>query len=444
MSILSRSRSIPSSLRGRAISKRSVALHSFIFLTAAVSVAMGAYTYSAFGMPELWPLAILAAMATLSYRLREPDVGSRIGFSFNSIILLAAGVIVGPFGAWFVGTVSMATDRGRLRLQTTFNVAMTGIIGAVGALAYLAAGGERQLESMHGVLTITHSVGVPILIADVVGCLTNALLLAGVIHFYQGVPFTIMVRRVLSGSGWAYVGYGIIGFLFVVLWFPAQLGPFSAVLVLAPLLAARWAFIQYGDELRSHERTLDTLVTALGKKEPAAIERSRRAARLSEWLAEELGLGPHQIGAVRYAGTLHEIGHLAIPARTLRRSPDLMTSQERRLLTTHGVVGARMVEGISFLDEARSGIRHQHERFDGHGGPGSLAGADIPVSARIVAVAGELTDLTQVGLPDRPLTPESAVGLLDADRGRFDPVVLDALRRVLAKHEWPPSEGADT
>ncbi len=88
-----------------------------------------------------------------------------------------------------------------------------------------------------------------------------------------------MVRRVLSGSGWAYVGYGVIGFLFVVLWFPAGLGPFSAVLVLAPLLAARWAFIQYGDELRSHERTLETLVTALGKKEPAAAKRSRRTAQ---------------------------------------------------------------------------------------------------------------------------------------------------------------------
>ncbi|GAA6524521.1 HD domain-containing phosphohydrolase [Intrasporangium sp. DVR] len=417
-----------------------MALHSFVLLTAAVSVVLGVHTYSVFGVPDGWPLAILAAMATLSYRLREPDVGSRIGFSFNSIVLLAAGVIVGPFGAWLVGTVSMATDRGRLRLQTIFNVAMTGIIGAVGALAYLAAGGERHLASMQGALTITQSVGVPILVADVVGCLTNALLLAGVIHFYQGVPFTVMVRRVLSGSGWAYVGYGIIGFLFVVLWFPAELGPFSALLVLAPLLAARWAFIQYGDELRSHERTLDTLVTALGKKEPAAMERSRRTAQLAEWVAEELGLGPHQIGTVRHAGTLHEIGHLAIPARTLRRPAGEQSAQERRLFTTHGVVGARMVEGINFLDEARSGIRHQHERFDGHGGPGSLAGGDIPLSARIVAVAGRFTSVAAAQSAGAPAAQAEAVAVLESDQGRYDPVVLDALRRVLVKHEWPPRE----
>jgi HD-GYP domain-containing protein (c-di-GMP phosphodiesterase class II) len=296
---------------------------------------------------------------------------------------------------------------------------------------------------MTGALTITQLVGIPILVADVVGCLTNAVLLAGVIHFSQGVPFTVMVRRVLSGSGWAYVGYGIIGFLFVVLWFPADLGPFSALLVLAPLLAARWAFIQYGDELRSHERTLDTLVTALGKKEPAAMGRSRRTARLAEWLAEDLGLGPHQIGTVRHAGTLHEIGHLAVPARTLRLPADGLTTQERRLLASHGVIGARMVEGIDFLDDARSGIRHQHEHFDGRGGPGALRGADIPVSARIVAVAGEFVALTQPDAHGLALTSEEALRILDTDSGHYDPAVLDALRRVLAKHEWPPPDEAD-
>jgi HD-GYP domain-containing protein (c-di-GMP phosphodiesterase class II) len=416
-------------------------LHGFVFLTAVVSVSLGAYTYSRFGLPEPWPLAILAAMATLSYRLREPDVGSRIGFSFNSIILLAAGVIVGPFGAWLVGTVSMATDRGRLRSQTIFNIAMTGIIGAVVALAYLAAGGERDLVSMTGALTIVAAVGIPILVADVIGCLTNAVLLAGVIHFHQGVPFTVMVRRVLSGSGWAYVGYGVIGFLFVVLWFPAELGPFSAVLVMAPLLAARWAFIQYGDELRSHERTLDTLVTALGKKEPAAVARSRRTAQLAEWVAEELGLGPHQIGTARQAGTLHEIGHLAVPTRTLRRPAEALSDQERRLLSSHGPIGARMIEGIDFLDDARAGIRHQHASFDGRGGgPG---GVDIPVAARIVAAASRFTALTDGDDPASRLSTERALRDLDAHAGRYDPAVLDALRAALAKHGWPPRAGGE-
>ena len=266
---------------------------------------------------HLDPLALLllCAMGVLSFQLREPDVGSRVGFSFLSIILLASAAIVGPLGAWVVGLLSVALDRRQPRWSTTvFNMAMTAIVGAAGALAYSYVGGAREaIASMGGAVEITARVGVPLIVADIVQCLTNALLLSGVMHFHQHVPFVALVRRFLETSGLAYVGYGVIGFLFVVLWFPAGLGPFSAVLVMAPLLAARWAFIQYGDELRSHERTLDTLVTALGTKEPAAAERSLRVARLAEWLAEEMGLGPRQIGTVRYAAMLHEIGHLGVP-----------------------------------------------------------------------------------------------------------------------------------
>ncbi|MDC5699315.1 HD domain-containing protein [Intrasporangium calvum] len=417
---------------------REFLVRGYITVVTVAALGVGVMAWQVDSVVDLPALTLLVAMGVLSFQLREPDVGSRIGFSFLSIILLASAAIVGPLGTWAVGLLSVTVDRREPRWSTTvFNMAMTSIVGAAGALAYDFAGGlRRQIEALEGAGAMTASVGIPILVADVVGCLTNAVLLAGVIHYAQGVPFTVVVRRVLSGSGWAYVGYGVIGFLFVVLWFPARLGAFSALLVLAPLLAARWAFIQYGDELRSHERTLDTLVTALGKKEPPAIERSRRTARLSEWLAEELGLGPHQIGTVRQAATLHEIGHLAIPARTLRRSPDSLTDHERRLLTSHGVVGARMVDGIDFLDEARAGIRHQHERFDGHGGPGSLSGADIPISARIIAVAGAFTALTQGGGSDGRVDPDWAVGVLDGEVGRYDPGIVDALRRVLAKHEW--------
>ena len=63
--------------------------------------------------------------------------------------------------------------------------------------------------------------------------------------------------------GFAYLGYGVSGFLFVILWIPAGVGPFSAVLILAPLFAARWAFVQYGHEKRAHQRTLSALVAAM-------------------------------------------------------------------------------------------------------------------------------------------------------------------------------------
>ncbi|WP_374970157.1 HD-GYP domain-containing protein [Terrabacter sp. BE26] len=391
--------------------------------------------------PMLGPLVLLCLMGVVSFQVREPELGTRVSFSFLSIILVASAAIVGGFGAWVVGSVSMLVDRRQARLSATmFNAAMSGLVGAAVGFVYGHLGGAEG-SAMVGMDSgeLALRVGLPLLAADVVACLINAALLSGVIHLDQGIPFGIQLRRVLSGSGVAYVGYGIISLLFVILWFPAGLGAFSALLVLPPLLAARWAFIQYGEELRSHERTVDTLVTALGTKEPPAVERSRRTANLAQWIAEELGLTPGQIGTVRYAATLHEVGHLGVPTRLLRRSRASLSPSELRLIDGHCVVGARMIDGIDFLESARSGIRHQGERFDGTGRPDGLAGQDIPVAARIVAVAAAVDDALRDGPGEAVVSAADAIQKLRADAGRFDPDVVAAAVIALDKHGWPAS-----
>ncbi|MGO4603320.1 HD-GYP domain-containing protein [Terrabacter sp. 2YAF2] len=416
----------------------------YVALVCVVSVVLGVLAWAYGRHPEAGPLLLLSAMGVLSYTLREPTVTSRIGFSFLSIILLASGAILGPFGAWLVGLASQSIEReSRMRwYHRAFNIAMNGLIGVAGAMAYILCGGVASLQSVSGFPDLVRQVGLPLIVADVVQCLTNAFLVAGAVTFDQQVPFWVFVRRILVSSGVAYIGYGVIGFLFVILWYPAGLGAFSAFLVMAPLLAARWAFVQFGEELRSHERVVETLVTALGTKEPAAVERSARVAQLAEWTAEELGLGPRQIATVRYTATLHEVGHLGVPARLLRRSPEAISAAERRAIDRHCVAGARMIEGIDFLEDARSGIRHQHERFDGGGSPDGLAGQEIPVAARIVAVAAAVEALmpgpVDVTLPARVV---DAARLLRSDPGRFDPAVGAATIEALGKHGWPSGVG---
>ena len=101
-----------------------------------------------------------------------------------------------------------------------------------------------------------------------------------------------------------------------------------------------------------------------------------------------------------------------------------------------------MIEGIEFLEDARSGIRHQHERFDGGGTPDGLAGQEIPVAARIVAVAAAVEALmpgpVDVTLPARVV---DAARLLRSDPGRFDPAVGAATIEALEKHGWPSGVG---
>jgi hypothetical protein len=412
----------------------------YIFGVFAIAVALTGLAWRVAPPSDLLPLGMLCAMGVLSWNLREPDLGSRVSFSFVSVILLASAAIVGPFGAALVGFVSVAVDfRPQSWYTRLFNVSMSAIIGVTGALTYIAVGGASAIGDLRGVGVLTLQVGLPLAVADVVECLTNALLLAGVVRLHRGVPFVVVLRGVLAGTGVAYLGYGVIGFLFVILWFPADLGAFSAVLILAPLLAARWAFIQYVDELRAHERTVDTLVTALGTKVPLAVSRSRRCARLAAWIAEELGLGPHQIDTARYAATLYEIGELGMPTQLLRRDPSTLTPGEQQILDGHPAMGARMIEGIDFLEDARTALVHQHARFDGQGG-GELSGSQLPMASRIVAVAARFEELTTAaGSDDAELEIGEALDVIERESGgRFDPAVVSALREALEKESRPP------
>ncbi|KRC89271.1 metal-dependent phosphohydrolase [Terrabacter sp. Root85] len=417
----------------------------YLALVVTTSLTVGVSSWFLLPRPSFGPLVLLCIMGLVSYQIREPELGLRISFSFLSIILVASAAIVGMFGAWLVGALSMLVDREQPRRSVTmFNAAMCSLLGASSALTYALLGGvEGDAMVGMGPVRLASDVGWPLLAADIAACLVNAALLSGVISLDKRVPFWVQMRQVLTGSGVAYVGYGVIGLLFVILWFPAGLGAFSALLVLAPLLAARWAFIQFGEELRSHERTVDTLVTALGTKEPAAVGRSRRAAALAEWVAEGLGLPPGQIGTVRYAATLHEIGHLGVATRLLRRAPSSLSPAERRVIDGHSVVGARMIEGIDFLEDARSGIRHQHERFDGSGRPDGRAGQDIPIAARIVAVTSAIDEVVHASDAGAGVTVADVARALSADPGRFDPDVVAAAIAALDRHGLPTSAPAE-
>ncbi len=95
---------------------------------------------------NLVALTILVLMGIASWILREPDVGSRVGFSFLSIILLAAIVIVGPVGCAIIGALSMGLEPARQPARVRiFNAAMTAFWAGLGGLVYVAVGGERYL-----------------------------------------------------------------------------------------------------------------------------------------------------------------------------------------------------------------------------------------------------------------------------------------------------------
>ncbi|WP_270888450.1 HD-GYP domain-containing protein [Pedococcus sp. 5OH_020] len=386
-------------------------------------------------------LGVLAVLAVTGWVLREGDVGHRVQFSSTSIVLLASAVIIGPVGSGLVGLVSNLTEWRRGRpVVCAFNAAMHSVVGSVGGLVFFALTGPHAIEQVHGALDIIGRIGAPLLVADIAQCGTNAVLLAGVMRVSAGVPARTQIIKLLSTTGVAYVGYGVIGFLFVVLWVPAEVGWFSAVLVLAPLFVARWAFVQYGDELRAQDRTLRALVTAGEIKDPSSAGHSDRTAQLAEWLAETLGLGHKEIQEVRTAAMLHDIGKVCVPTRLLR-SRQVLSDDQLVVMAEHALSGVDLVQGIDFLFGSVHGIAHHHERYDGRGYPAGLSGDRIPLVARIVAVADAFDSLTTSRPYRRAATVEGALAVMAARAGsQFDPQIVEALRRALARHDWTPTE----
>ncbi|MHB8273358.1 MAG: HD domain-containing phosphohydrolase [Dermatophilaceae bacterium] len=421
-------------------SSRAVATYIAVVLLSALGLTVMGWRMHPLNDHDVVALVVLCVMGVVSSSSQELNVGGRIGFSFTSIILLAAVGIVGPFGAAVVGTVTqfLVFNKHPLRARV-FNSGMTSIIGAVGGFAYLAAGGALDVAGVGGVWPLLIHVGVPMMLADVVICLLNAVILSGIVRLTQGTPIRRFVLGMLGTSGLAYIGYGVIGYLFVILWVPAGVGPFSAVLILAPLFAARWAFVQYGDEQRAHERTLRALVAAVETKDLYTRGHSERVALLCDLMGGSLTLSQQDTEALRFAGMLHDIGKIGIQMRVLRTS-DVLSDADLASIATHPARGVEMVRDIEFLEGSFEAILHHHERMDGRGYPAGLRGEQIPLFARIIAVADAFDSLTTSRSNRDAHNVEEAVAELQRRAGaHLDPSIVAALERGLARHVWEPT-----
>lgn len=390
------------------------------------------------GQPESWfAVAVLGALGAAGALVRETYVGARVRLSFISIILVAAAVIVGPLGAGVVGAIAMIVKLdGSPLVVRTFNVSMLSTVGSLGGLVYVAAGGREVLTTGMARGDILFGVGIPMIITDIAQCLINAVLISFVLRVSGGQPIRPQIVKLLTTSGVAYVGYGVIGFLLVVLWIPARVGWFAGILVLAPLLVARWAFDQYGEEIKAHDRTLRALVTAVETKEPHNAGHSERVAQLSEWMAESMLLGHKEIEEIRTAGMLHDVGKVALPTRLLgSRQPH--TDDDLVTIASHALAGVELVKDVDFLSGSVDGIAHHHERFDGLGYPDGLSGAAIPLVARIVAVADAFECLTSTRSYRSAMPVNEALALVRGQAGtQFDPQIVELLLRALTRHEW--------
>jgi len=172
-------------------------------------------------------------------------------------------------------------------------------------------------------------------------------------------------------------------------------------------------------------RAAASLARAVDSRDAYTGSHSERVASHASQIAEQLGLPADEIELTRLAGSLHDLGKLAIPEEILRK-PAALSDAERLVLERHPQIGYRMLESLG-VDPIADWVLHHHERWDGHGYPDGLAAEEIPLGARIIFVADAFDAMTSDRLYRAALTFEEAVAEVERCSGtQFDPEVVAA------------------
>ena len=179
--------------------------------------------------------------------------------------------------------------------------------------------------------------------------------------------------------------------------------------------------------------TVTVLAEAVEKRDPYTGGHVRRVVLYSILLGHEMGLDADELDRLRIASTLHDVGKIAVPDEVLRK-PAPLDEGERRIMERHAQDGAEILSRIRELKDILPGVRHHHERLDGLGYPDGLADPEIPLPARIIAVADTYDAMTTSRPYRRALPPEVAVEEIVRGQGtQFCPQVVAAFGRLVER-----------
>ena len=219
---------------------------------------------------------------------------------------------------------------------------------------------------------------------------------------------------------------------------------FFAFIIAVPIIALTWlTYKVYLDKIEAsnrhaeevadlHLRTIEALAIAIDAKDEVTHDHVRRVQIYATGLARLFGLSEVEIEALKAGALLHDIGKLAVPDYILNK-PGQLTPAEFEKMKIHTVVGAEILERVSFPYPVVPVVRHHHERWDGRGYPDGLRGDEIPMTARILTVSDCFDAVQEERHYRRAMTREEAIAMLREGSGTiFDPNVtstfLDYLR----------------
>lgn len=172
-------------------------------------------------------------------------------------------------------------------------------------------------------------------------------------------------------------------------------------------------------------QTILSISNAVDAKDSYTQEHSKRVSEYSVIIAKNLGFDDKRCEAIRQIALLHDIGKIAVSDSILNK-PAKLTDDEYEIMKNHTTAGGQILKDLTIIENVSLGAMHHHERYDGNGYPKGLAGKDIPIEARIIAVADAFDAMNSNRIYRNSLTKEKILSELENGRGKqFDPEIVD-------------------
>jgi putative nucleotidyltransferase with HDIG domain len=420
---------------------RGVALRVWIAVLAFGAVAMCAgLVMSGYGLGNPIALAVLAVLA-LGAEHESIHLRQGVEVSVASILCVFAAVVFGPLAAVIVGSAGLLADLPRrdvaqpiLRWMnwTSVRVFAAGGAGlAASAVIGVAIGRFWALLAAVAVAFVVETV-VDVTVAPIAPAIRGSLPWRSTVGsvapaLIASVPLQTLMVAILA---YAYTA----------------ISPWSVALFALPAVAAQRLLLLYRQQRETVEALgfanarlakanlsfATALVATLDARDRYTAGHSAAVAVYARDIAARMGLTQAEQDLVHLCGLVHDVGKIGLAAGLLEK-PGALTLDERRQMEHHSTIGERILRNVDDYGDIAAIVRHHHERVDGLGYPDQLVGEDIPLLARIIAVADAYNAMTSAR-PYRDAMPSrvARLRLAQAVEAQFDTSVVAAFEAILA------------
>jgi len=413
-------------------------------------VILGAAVTAARGGAIVWDALVVLALLAVAAERFDIDLYGDSRLSISALFLLTTAIVIGPMGVLIVGpliAIGGHVGRGRPPYKLLFNA--SAFIGSGLAATYVyhsvAAVPWRHTEALSAVAAVLAALAdfaVSSVLVSLVIALTNGISARAVWRekFLWLAPHFVLMGFLAFALARAYELFGIYGMLGFVT--PALMVRFTMKQYVGRTertvteLRQKNAEVQaLTDELgEAYHETLSALVAALDLRDTETHGHSARVADLSLQIGRVLGIveGTREWVDLKHGAMLHDVGKVGVSDAILRK-PGPLDEAEWEEIRKHPEHGYNMLKNVRFLATAGELVLCHHERYDGAGYPRGLRGEEIPLAARIFAVADTFDAITS----PRPYKPahsvEAACREISAHSGaQFDPAVVEVLLALYA------------